>query len=221
MTQTNSTTTMNQIKQYVDDKEYGKPILLNDVVRYFVEETGDFKKTRNTVSAYLNRLVRNNELKKLNDGVFYKAKNNAFGETTVDYAELINNLYFYDTEKKERIGYRIGANVLANIGITNNLENAITIVTNNFNKRRVLTAINQNIHLRKPLMEVNNYNYMYLQLLDTVKEVDEYHLTNERIGEKVADYMDKNNIEVNRMFKLAKEYYNKKTIDNLINLLAK
>lgn len=220
MTQTNSIVTMNQIKRYVDGKEYGKPILLTDVVRYFVRETGDLKKTRNTISAYLNRLVRNNELKKLNEGVFYKTRKNAFGETTINYAELINNVYFYDTEKQERIGYRIGTNVLANIGITNNLENAITIVTNNFNKKRILNATRQNVYLRKPLIEVNNDNYMYLQLLDTVKEIDKYHLVNEPIGRKVADYMDKNDIKVNELFKFAKDYYNKKTLDNLIDLLA-
>jgi hypothetical protein len=220
MTLTNTTTIMNQIKQYIDYKEYGKPILLTEVVRDFIDVTGDYKKTRNTVSAYLNRLVRKDKLKKLDDGVFYKTKKNKFGEIPIDYVDLIKNIYFYDTENKERIGYRIGANVLANIGITNNLVNVIEIVTNNFHKRKVLDAINQNIHLKKPTLEVNNDNYIYLQLLDTIKEIDKFHLTNERVGEKLAEYMGKNGIEVNKLFKLAKEHYNKKTINHLIDLLG-
>ena len=220
MTLTNNMTIMNQIKQYIDGKEYGKPILLADVVRDFNDEDENLKKTRNTVSAYLNRLVKNNELKKFDDGVFYKTKKNTFGETSIDYADLIRNIYFYDAENESRIGYRIGATVLANIGITNNLENIIEIVTNNFNKRKVLDTINQNIYLRKPTLEVNDDNFIYLQLLDTIKEIDKYHLTNENVGEKLADYMDKNDIEVNKLFKIAKEHYNKKTINNLIDLLT-
>lgn len=211
---------MDQIKQYIDAKEYGKPILLADVVRDFSDENEELKKTRNTVSAYLNRLVRNAELKKFDDGVFYKTKKNAFGETPIDYSDLIKNIYFYDAENENRIGYRIGATVLANVGITNNLENTIEIVTNNFNKRKVLDTINQNIHLKKPVLEVNNDNYLYLQLLDTIREVNKYHLANERVGEKLAEYMDRNEIEVDKLFRYAKDYYNKRTINNLVDLLA-
>lgn len=217
---TSNTTIMNQIKQYVDNKAFGKAILLTDVVRDFIDEAEDLKKTRNTISACLNRLVRNDELKKLDDGVFYKAQKNAFGETPIDYVDLINNLYFYNAANKERIGYRIGANVLANIGITNNMENVVEIVTNNFNKKKIIDTINQNISLRKPLLEVNNDNYSYLQLLDTIKEISKYHLTNEPVGEKLADYMNKNEMEINRLFKFAKEHYNKKTMNNLVDLLA-
>lgn len=220
MTLTNNTTIMDQIKQYIDAKEYGKPILLADVVRDFSDENEELKKTRNTVSAYLNRLVRNAELKKFDDGVFYKTKKNAFGETPIDYSDLIKNIYFYDAENENRIGYRIGATVLANVGITNNLENTIEIVTNNFNKRKVLDTINQNIHLKKPVLEVNNDNYLYLQLLDTIREVNKYHLANERVGEKLAEYMDRNEIEVDKLFRYAKDYYNKRTINNLVDLLA-
>ena len=228
MTLTNTTTIINQVRKYIDLKEYGKPILLTEVVRNFIDKTGDFNKIRNTVSAYLNRMVRNDELKKLDDGVFYKTKKNLFGETAIDYVcgdaipikKVIEKLYFYDTQNDERIGYRIGASVLASIGITNNLENGIEIVTNNYHKRKILDAINQNIHLKKPSLEVNNENYIYLQLLDTIKEIDKFHLTTDRVGDKLADYMVKNEIEVNKLFKLAKTHYNKKTINYLIDLLS-
>ena len=188
---TTNMTFMNQIKQYIDGKQYGEPILLVDVVRDFYVESEDFKKTRNTVSAYLNRLVKNNELKKFDDGVFYKSKKNSFGDTTIDYTELIEKTYLYDSEKDSKIGYRVGATMLTNIGISNNLENVIEIVTNNFNRRKVVDTIKQNIHLKKPIMEVNNDNFMYLQLLDTIKEIDKYHLTSDRVGEKIVDYMNK------------------------------
>ena len=220
MTLTNNTTIMNQIKRYIDAKEYGKPILLTDVVRDFIDKNEDIKRARNTISAYLNRLVRNGELKKFDDGVFYKSKKNAFGETPIDYTDLIKSIYFYDAENENRIGYRIGATVLANVGISNNLENIIEIVTNNFNRRKIMETSNQNIRLKKPVLEVNNNNFMYLQLLDTVKEINRYHLTNERVGEKLVDYMDKNGIEVDKLFKFAKEHYNTKTISNLVDLLA-
>lgn len=220
MTLTNTTTIINQVKTYIDLKEYGKPILLTEVVHNLFDKTEDFNKVRNTVSAYLNRMVRNDELKKLDDGVFYKARKNLFGETPIDYVELIKNIYFYDTQNHERIGYRIGASVLASIGITNNLENGIEIVTNNFHKKKVIDAINQNIHLRKPILEVNNENYIYLQLLDTLKNVDKFHLTTERVGEKLIDYINKNGIEVNKLFRYAKAHYNKKTIVHLVDLLG-
>lgn len=221
MTLINTTTIIDQVKTYIDLKEYGKPILLADVVHNLIDEPENFNKVRNTVSAYLNRMVRNNELKKLDDGVFYKAKKNLFGETPIDYVDLINNIYFYDTQNNERIGYRVGASVLANIGITNNLENGVEIVTNNFHRKKLIDTINQNIHLKKPILEVNNENYGYLQLLDTIRNIDKFHLTNDHVGEKLVEYMDKNGIEVNKLFKFAKEHYNKKTIVHLIDLLAR
>lgn len=221
MTLINTTTIIDQVKTYIDLKEYGKPILLTDVVHNLIDEPEKFNKARNTVSAYLNRMVRNNELKKLDDGVFYKSKKNLFGETPIDYIDLINSIYFYDIQKNERIGYRVGASVLANIGISNNLENGVEIVTNNFHKKKVIDTINQNIHLKKPVIEVNNENYAYLQLLDTIKNIDKFHLANDHVGEKLVDYMDMNGIKVNKLFKFARDHYNKKTIAHLIELLIR
>lgn len=221
MTLAKDMTIMNRIKEYIEIKEYGEPILLTDVVREFADKNEDIKKIRNTISAYLNRLTKNTELKKFDDGIFYRVKSNPFGETPIDFADLINSIYIYDKEGKNRIGYRIGATVLANIGISNNLESNLEIVTNSFNKRKVIENLKLSIHLKKPVLEVNNDNYIYLQLLDTIKDVDKYHLTGEQTGRKLVKYMEKNDIRIDKLFGFAKDYYNKKTIDNLVELLAR
>src|SRR5690554_2779563 len=159
MTLVNNTVNMEQVKRYVDKKEYGKPILLRDVVWYFNTDNDNFVEMRKTISQYLNRLVNYKELQKFVDGVFYKTKQNVFGETPIDVVELIRDVYLFDNEAKSIIGYRVGAMVLANIGIANNLENKYEIVTNNYNKKKVLDKIKLNVQLKKPPVEVNNDNY--------------------------------------------------------------
>ena len=220
MTLVNNTVNMEQVKRYVEQKEYGKPILLKDVVWYFKTDNNNFIEMRNTISQYLNRLVNYKELQKFVDGVFYKTKQNVFGETPIDVVELIRDIYLFDNGTKSIIGYRVGATVLANIGIANNLENKYEIVTNNYNKKRILDKIKLNVQLKKPPVEVNNDNYRYLQLLDTVKNLEKYHLISDQAGKKLTDYMNKNDIKTDKLFKLAKEYYTKKTMNNLLDLLA-
>ena len=100
------------------------------------------------------------------------------------------------------------------------LENKYEIVTNNYNKKKVLGKIKLNIQLKKPLVEVNNDNYRYLQLLDTVKKLEKYHLINDQAGKKLTEYMNENDIKIDKLFKFAKEFYTKKTMNNLLNLLA-
>lgn len=220
MTLVNNTVNMEQVKRYVEQKEYGKPFLLRDVVWYFKTDNNNFIEMRNTISQYLNRLVNYKELQKFVDGVFYKTKQNVFGETPIDVVELIRDIYLFDNGTKSIIGYRVGATVLANIGIANNLENKYEIVTNNYNKKKVLDKIKLNVQLKKPPVEVNNDNYRYLQLLDTVKNLEKYHLIGDHAGKKLTDYMNKNDIKTDKLFKLAKKYYTKKTMNNLLDLLA-
>lgn len=220
MTLVNTTTKMEQVRRYIDDKEYGKPIFLNDIVRYFNTDNQNFVELRKTISQYLNRLVNSNELKKFVDGVFYKAKQNIFGETPIDVMELIHDVYLFDNETNNFIGYRVGAAVLANIGISNNLENKYEIATNNYNKRKILGKVKLNVQINKPPIEVNNDNYRYLQLLDTLKNLEKYHLISNRAGNKLTNYMDENEIKIDELFKHAKKHYSKKTVNNLLNLLA-
>ena len=57
-------------------------------------------------------------------------------------------------------------------------------------------------------------------MLDTIKDIEKYHLTSDRVGEKIVDYMNKKNkikVKIN-CSKLLKEHYSKKTINNLVEL---
>ncbi len=67
---------------------------------------------------------------------------------------------------------------------------------------------------------INQDNYLYLQLLDTVKNIHKYHLINEGIGNKLIDYMEAKGIMANILFKYANQYYSRKTTENLVTLLA-
>lgn len=216
----NNWSIMEQVKQYINDTEYGKPILLNEVTHDFNNVEDELKKTKNTISKTLNRLVDINELQKLDNGIFYKEKETKFGKLSIDYSELIKSIYIFDAVDKKTIGYRIGTSVLANIGITNNMENITEIVTNNYNKKNILNKINLNVHLKRPVIEITNDNYLYLQLLDTIKDIKKYHLTNNQIGSKLVSYMYKKEIEIDKLFNITKQYYSKQTMKNLVELLG-
>jgi hypothetical protein len=210
---------MSEFRKYVGKVGYGDPIIIADVVLSLNNEH-NVKINRNTVSKYLNRLVLSGEVRKFEDGIFYKSRKNKFGETKMDVQKLIKDFYLIDVGNKEIIGYRIGAMVLNEIGITNNLENRITIVTNNRVKRKFLSNLNQNICFKKPVTQVNKENYLYFQLLDTIGHIDDYHIDQQGVGRKILQYIASKGLEIDRLFAYAKTHYPKKVRINLTNLLA-
>jgi len=210
---------MSEFRKYIDKVEYGMPIIIANVVFDFNKRQG-VNINRNTVSKYLNRMLINGEVKKFDDGIFYKTKINKFGEIKMDYQELVKNIYLFDVKENNVIGYRIGAVVFNEMGITDNMENRITIVSNNRVKRKFLSKIKQEIKFKTPVSEINNENYLYFQLLDTIEHMDEYHLNQMGAGKKFVQYIAIKKMELNQLFAYAKQFYSKNVRMNLLNLLA-
>lgn len=211
-------TLLNQLKQYVDEKDFGDPIFLSEVTRKFDRKNDE--KFRNTISAYLNRLVRSDQLRKFDDGIFYKFRINVFGETHLNVSRLIKSTYLFDDVDQKVVGYQIGTQVLEAMGITNNLENKVTIVTNHFNRKKILSKVNSTIQLKKPVIKIDDLNYVYLQMLDTINEIEKYHIIEDDIGRKLVQFMKENEIEVNLLFQFAKKHYSHKTLEKLADFLA-
>lgn len=220
MNTTMENTLMDKLMNYISDIQFGYPILLKDVAHKFHNDEEDYQKTRNTISKYLNRLVQKGVLRKFDDGVFFKSTNTPFGEIPINSGALLDKLYINDEAENKNIGYRVGANVLSDIGISNNIENKVTIVTNKYLAKKILDKISFNVELVKPVTAITQDNHLYLQLLDTVKNIHQYHLTNEDIGNKLVNYMEARGIIANVLFKYADQYYSRKTTENLVTLLA-
>lgn len=210
---------MSEFRKYIDKVEYGMPIIIANVV-FDLNKRQGVNINRNTVSKYLNRMLINGEVKKFDDGIFYKTKINKFGEIKMDYQELVKDIYLFDVKEKNVIGYRIGAVVFNEMGITDNMENRITIVSNNRVKRKFLSKIKQEIKFKTPVSEINNENYLYFQLLDTIEHMDEYHLNQFNAGKKFVQYVAIKNMELDQLFAYAKQFYSKNVRMNLLNLLA-
>ena len=135
--------------------------------------------------------------------------------------KLLHDTYIYDYSKDKHIGYRIGTKVLNDIGISNNIENWVRIVSNKYNTKEILQFLDQKIEVNAPPAEINDDNYLYFQLLDTIKEINEYHLIYDRIGEKLETYMKKNKMSFHELMKTAKMHYNKNVLDSLTDLMAR
>lgn len=210
---------MSEFREYIDKVEYGMPIVIADVV-FGLNKRQGVNINRNTVSKYLNRMVLNGEVKRFDDGIFYRTKKNKFGEIKMDYQELVKDIYLFDVKEKNVIGYRVGAVVFNEMGITDNMENRITIVTNNRVKRKFLNKTNLNIDLKRPVSEINNENYLYFQLLDTVELIDVYHWNKLGAGKKFVNYLASKGMELDKLFGYAKKYYSKNVMIMLSEILA-
>lgn len=116
------------------------------------------------------------------------------------YSDLsfdLNILIYKYISRKNRIeGYYSGYTFANQLGLTAQLPYTLEIVSNEASSKcREVNVKEQRIILRRPRTEVNRDNCV-LQLLDLLKDLDQY--TDEDIdfaSEKISFYIKKNNIK--------------------------
>lgn len=113
----------------------------------------------------LERLVKNNVVKRASTGVFYKPKKTVFGELRPNEEELIKPYLF---EGNQRLAYITGTALYNRMGLTTQVPKSIKVAC--LNKRIVAQVGNIEIKSAKSYVEVTNQNYLLLELLDVIKD---------------------------------------------------
>ena len=113
----------------------------------------------------LERLVKNNVIKRASTGLFYKPKKTIFGELRPNEEELIKPYLF---EGNQRFAYITGTALYNRMGLTTQVPKNIKVAC--LNKRIIAQVGNIEIKPAKSYVPVTNQNYFLLELLDVMKD---------------------------------------------------
>ena len=179
-----------------------EPIFLSDINIYGV--------SNNNLRQMFKTLCDNNKIKRYDTGIYYIPKASRLKNTNTLPADLVAN-YKYITRNGDVEGYYSGYTFANQLGVTTQVPYILEIVSNNAGaKYREVNLQGQRIILRKPRIPVTKDNYLILQLLDFLKDIEEFadqsikeyteliknyiiklKITKEKIDQYINQYPDK------------------------------
>jgi hypothetical protein len=119
-----------------------------------------------TAAKVLERLQKEDLIKKMSKGIFYKPKQTVFGELKPDYIELLRQYLF---ENGKRIAYETGTSLYNRLGLTTQMAFRIKIASRD--KRISIKKGALKIDSVKSYADVTDSNYQLLELLDAFKDI--------------------------------------------------
>lgn len=185
---------MSILQTIYDNNLIGKPLFIED----FVSE----KLSYNSVKTLLSRYVKSGYLKKTNQGTYYMPKKGIIGDIPLSFEEIIYKKYIKNDD--EIFGYISGLTLLNEVGLSTQVPNIIEITTNKEkNIKRKIAIGNRKVITRKPTIEINKNNVLYLQFFDIFRYADEEMIKENK--DKVIEFYEKNKLNYTTLSKLEKE----------------
>lgn len=176
-------TAYNRIKENFG---YDEPILASDIEAMFPE------RSRPWIDKAIKTMVDENQIKRFSTGVYYIPRKTLFGESLLNPQKVVVKKYIKNAT--ETYGYVSGTALLNSLGLTTQVPNMVTVVTNHESSRGRKVAVgNQSVYVIKSNAEITRENCAALQLLEAFKltdlndldEIEKYNL---------EKYIDDNNI---------------------------
>jgi hypothetical protein len=122
----------------------------------------------NAVIIALNRLVKQEKLRKLSKGKYYKPQMTKFGELKPDTYQIVKDLLY---KNKKVIGYLTGFYVFNSLFLTTQVSNTIQIGYNS-EKKAIIRGMYK-ISFVKQANKITENNITLLQILDSIKFIKE------------------------------------------------
>ena len=122
----------------------------------------------NAVIIALNRMVKDNKLRKLSKGRYYKPKITEFGELKPDTYQVVKDLL---QKNGEIIGYLTGFSVFNSLFLTTQVSNTIQIGCNN--EKKAFTRDIYRVKFIKQFNRITKVNIPVLQILDSIRLIKE------------------------------------------------
>ncbi|MCX7615196.1 MAG: DUF6088 family protein [Clostridiales bacterium] len=200
----------------VDQIPYGKPFRTQDIAHHLAGEIGiPFERAKALTNNQLKRIADKNQIERLDKGVYFRAKQTPFGvlrPSAEQYA--IQTLTQQDGKT---IGYESGAGFLNRLALTTLIPKNIEIVTNAYRKKLPEDC---RVTVRKPVTEITNKNYLYLQLLDAVNELPKAHV--DALGPEAIfkNYAGQKKLDLLKLIGFARKYYSQKTLFQVVDIFT-
>lgn len=163
-----------------------EPILVEDIENLFPN------KSRPWIDKTIKTMIDQKMIKRFSMGVYYIPRKTIFGDSILNTNKIISKKYLSNQE--DVYGYMSGISLLNTLGLTTQVPNQMTIVTNNESSRGRRTTIGkQELYLIKAPTKITKHNFAVLQLLEAIKLIDLNEL-DELENRNLIDYIKTNAI---------------------------
>jgi len=120
----------------------------------------------------------------------------------------------------EIIGYETGPSFLNKIGLTTQIPKNKYFATNLYQRNGSRVDKNLNVAIRKPSIKVTADNYKYLQLLDAIENKDNTIIDAIHPEKVIFNYIKKSNLDFMKLIVLARKYYKKEVLLQIVDIAA-
>lgn len=181
----------------------------------FISELQYKNLNMNAIRQQILNLTNKNLLIRYDTGIYFIPGKSIFKTSkTLNQNKVIEKKYISTND--EIVGYFSGLNFANRIGITTQVPNLYEVVSNKATcDYRELKIGSTKIILRKPRTKITKENYLELQFLDMIKEIDNLSILDQEENKKIVlNYMNMAKISFEKLQKLL-EFYPDKIYKNL------
>lgn len=173
-----------------------------------------YDKAKAAVNVRLKRMADAGTIRRIQKGVYCHVRQTAFGAVAPDLNKVM--VKALTRENGRRIGYESGASFLNRMGLTTLLPRAVEITTNQYSEQ---LPDGCHIKLKRPVTEVSEKNWKYLQFIDMIRNIPDSHIDAEDPQQIIRTIMKKQEIDPLTLVLTARKYYPAKTVLRLTDLL--
>lgn len=207
------------IADNIDGAPYGVPIYTEEVAKNLALVFHiDLNKAKGLVNVNLKRIADKSNLERYQKGIYYKTKVTPFGRTKLNPDIVANNAYIIKAGKV--IGYETGPTFSNRIGLTSQIAKYKYYATNIFMQKGSRIDEDKKVIIRKPPVVVNEDNYKYLQLLDTIENKDKIPIDAINPERLILNYIATNNLDFAKLVAFARKKYKKEVLLRLGDIAA-
>lgn len=200
---------MSNLYQYLIEKyKENEPFFLSDIQ---IEGM-----TGNNVRQQLKKLTDVGKIKRFDKGIYYLPKKSIFKSGTQPTLEKVLE-YKYLQNNNKRCGYITGLLFFNQLGLTTQVPMQYEIVSNKAtNNYRETTLAKSRVIIRKPKINVTEKNYVALQFLDMLKDIDVYsEISGTDLQKRLYQYMNNIGLKISDLEPYF-SYYPDKLYKNLV-----
>lgn len=170
----------------------------------------------NNLRQQIKKLVDSGLLVRYDTGIYFIPEPSIFKSCSqLSFNRVVKEKYLLD-ESREQCGYISGVYFANAVGLTTQVPMKYDVVTNKATKDyREVKLAQATIIVRKPKIEVTSTNYLALQFLDLIKDIDSLsELDGLYLNNKLKDYIQKSNLQFDEIEKYL-DYYPDKIYKNM------
>ena len=175
---------------------------------FMIEDVVSKRFSYETVKSMLSKYTKSGDIKRYCQGVYYLSERNIFGESGPSLEDVLARKFMYNNNKI--FGYYSGLNLLNDVGLTYQVPMVPDITSSKETTRKKYHRIKgRKAITRSSRVEINKYNYLYLQFLDIFRYASEEQINKNR--NNIIEYFKNNNMKVEELKKIEKKVCGKTT----------